>query len=484
MNLLTELLPGLLLGAASLTLALGLGGRRADVSDPQRLRILIGLAAAGGALWILAAASRIPIISMGAAGPALVLAATAFTVATGVTLWRLLPELEQRSRLASLQARNAEMEQEIRELGVRIDNLGTLAGGVAHDFNNLLTVIAGHTDLLRRSEHPDQREESLQALEAATERAEALCRRMLAYSGRGHFLLSPTRLVDCIQVDPEAAEEAGIHLELELEEDLPPIDAAPDQVRQMATELIANAVEAAREADLGLGEVHVSATRTGLDAATLAGAVYPHGLEPGDAVVLEVVDTGPGMSAEVRSRLFEPWFSTRFIGRGLGMAAVAGIARGHHAALFVDTTEGSGTSVRVAFPVGTGSRPQRQRAEARVGRVLILDDEPALLRLGAEYCRHLGIDAITTEDPDEAIEILLTAGSDIDAVVLDYLMPLRTGDEVLREIRGFSAVDVYLTSGFSRGEIHDPDLHAELAGFIPKPFRLEDFAGLFRPDPG
>ncbi|MDZ7826489.1 MAG: response regulator [Gammaproteobacteria bacterium] len=113
--------------------------------------------------------------------------------------------------------------------------------------------------------------------------------------------------------------------------------------------------------------------------------------------------------------------------------------------------------------------------------MLILDDEPALLRLGSEYCRHLGIEAVTTDDPDEAIEILLTEGSAIDAVVLDYLMPLRTGDEVLREIRGFSAIDVYLTSGFSRGEIHDPELQAELAGFLPKPFRLKDFAGLFRP---
>ena len=338
-SLLIELLPGLLLGAASLTLAVRLRRRRAFVTDPQRLRILAGLAAAGGGLWILAAASRVPAISMAAAGPVLVLAAAGFTIATAVTLWRLLPELERRPRMAQLQARSAEVEQENRELGARIDSLGTLAGGLAHDFNNLLTVIAGHTDLLRRSEQPEQREESLQALDAATERAEALCRRMLAYSGRGHFLLSPTRLVDCIRIDAEATAEAGIHLELQLEDDLPLIDAAPDQVRQMATELIANAVEAAREADLGPGEVHVSATRAELDADTLAHAVYPHALEPGEAVVLEVVDTGPG----------------------------------------------------------------------------------------------------------------------------------------------FSAIDVYLTSGFSRGEIHDPELQAELAGFLPKPFRLEDFADLFRP---
>ncbi|MDZ7826490.1 MAG: histidine kinase dimerization/phospho-acceptor domain-containing protein [Gammaproteobacteria bacterium] len=218
-NLLTELLPGLLLGAASLTLAVRLRRRRAFVSDPQRLRILAGLAAAGGGLWILAAASRVPAISMACgrtrvrarcdrvhdrdrSDPVASPAGAGATAADGAT--------------AGPQRGGGTGEPGGSE--TRIDSLGTLAGGVAHDFNNLLTVIAGHTDLLRRSEHPDQRDESLQALEAATERAEALCRRMLAYSGRGHFLLSPTRLVDCIRVDAEAAEEAGIHLELQLED--------------------------------------------------------------------------------------------------------------------------------------------------------------------------------------------------------------------------------------------------------------------------
>lgn len=122
------------------------------------------------------------------------------------------------------------------------------------------------------------------------------------------------------------------------------------------------------------------------------------------------------------------------------------------------------------------------RAHAAIrqpARVLILDDEPELLRLAAGYLERLGIETIVTPDPDEAIEILLTEGPRIEAVVLDYLMPLRTGDEVLREIREFSAVDVYLTSGFSRSEISDPELNAELSGFIAKPFRFEDFERRF-----
>lgn len=131
----------------------------------------------------------------------------------------------------------------------------------------------------------------------------------------------------------------------------------------------------------------------------------------------------------------------------------------------------------------TADAPADGAAERRADRqpkcVLILDDEPELLHLAAAYFARLGIETLTTTDPDKAIELLRTAGSRIEAVIVDYLMPLRRGDEVLREMLQFSAVDAYLTSGFSRVEIGDSELDSQLAGFIAKPFRFEDFAARF-----
>ncbi|HSG88315.1 MAG TPA: ATP-binding protein [Pseudomonadales bacterium] len=372
-----------------------------------------------------------------------------------------------------------------RELSARIDRLGTLAGGAAHDFNNLLTVIAGHTDMLRTildagTDAPARH--SLTAIEGAARRAEALARQMLAYSGRGHYVLAATALNDCIRrVDPVTRGGDGVEVVLDLADDLPIIDAAPLQLQQLIEELLRNALEATSEADLGVGEVHVRSLVETLDDDDLARSACPHELDAGEFVVLEIRDTGQGMDPEVTARAFEPYFSSRAAGRGLGLAAVHGIARGHGAALLVDSTPGAGTSVRVVFPQSDSTHDvfRARRGGSDVRRVLILDDEPALLELAAVYCERLGMEPITTDDPDEAVAILLTEGARIQAVILDYLMPLRTGDEVLREIRQFSAVDVYLTSGFSRSEFHDEELHAELAGFISKPFRVEDFEAAF-----
>ena len=370
------------------------------------------------------------------------------------------------------------------ELQARLESLATLAGGIAHDFNNLLTVITGHADLMASGEKSPTRAEHLASIRSAAERAAGLTRQMLAYSGRGHFLHEPTDLNACI--DPrQLGDVPDIAIAFELAEDLPALQLAPDQIRQLVEELVRNAIEATVEGGELAGRVTVRTRRDFLDAEALAGAAFEHDLAACEHVILEIADNGAGMAPEVAGRLFEPYYSTRFDGRGLGMAAVAGIVRGHDAALFLDTAPGAGTRVRIAFAVAGPDTPTyRGRAHrGETARILVLDDEPGLLELAREYAERLGLEAIVTDDPDEAVELLLTEGERIDAVLLDYLMPLRTGDEVLAEIREFSSVDVYLTSGFSRGRVDDPELRSELAGFLQKPYTFEDFRRLFAAAP-
>ena len=398
-------------------------------------------------------------------------------------LWRAMPRISTLPTSSAADAQQREIAALNEALEARLESLSTLAGGVAHDFNNLLTVITGHADLMASGDKSPSRAEHLASIRTAADRAAGLSRQMLAFSGRGHFLREPMRLRDCIDVQT-LGDVPDITFEFELGDDLPPLQLAPKEIRQLVDELVRNAIEATVEGGVMDPQVSVRIRRAALDADALANARLEHELEAGEFVLLEVEDNGAGMVEEVTDRLFEPYFSTRFGGRGLGMAAVAGIVRGHDATLFVTTTPGSGTCVCVAFAVTTADGPDF-RAPSQSGpvrRLLVLDDETSLLELAKEYAHQLGMEAVVTDDPDEAIEILLTEGAGIDAVLLDYLMPLRTGDEVLAEIREFSAVDVYLTSGFSRGRVDDPVLRRELAGFLQKPFTFEDFRRLLAPE--
>ena len=371
-----------------------------------------------------------------------------------------------------------ELQARIRELEARVESLGALASGAAHDFNNMLTVITGHADLMASGEREPSRAEHLASITEAAHRAGALCQQLLAYSGRGQFSTDVGRLADCVDADRLAA-DVGSPVAVDLPADLPEIDMAAAQLRELVTELVRNAVQASAEQGEGAPAIRISGRRDRIDEADLARAQFTNGLPAGEIVLLEIADHGPGVTEETKRRAFEPYFSTRVLGRGLGLSAVQGICRGHGAALWFDSTEGEGTTVRIGFPPAReASGGYRAREQARVRKVLVVDDEPGLLELAAAYCGELGIDAVTTDDPDQALELLLTQDNAIDAVILDYLMPLRTGDEVLGEIRGFSAVDVYLTSGFSQGILDDPELKQQLTGFLPKPFRMRDFERL------
>ena len=212
----------------------------------------------------------------------------------------------------------------------RLESLGLLAGGIAHDFNNLLTGILGNASLSRMELPKDSPVlHYMEDIEATTRHAADLCMQMLAYSGRGRFIvdnLSLSTLIDDMSHLLQLSISKKAALKLDLQEDLPLVRADSSQIRQIVLNLVINASEAIGNKS---GLITVS---TGILRATEGyGSTSP--LSPdiaaGDYVSLEVGDNGCGMDEETKSKIFDPFYTTKFTGRGLGLAAVLGIVRGH-----------------------------------------------------------------------------------------------------------------------------------------------------------
>ena len=407
------------------------------------------------------------------------LATALVSMTTAIVLWPLIPKLSSLPSRSDLEARNRQIEQLNAKLQQRIDSLGTLAGGVSHDFNNLLTVIKGHAQILQESADTSGSQESLSAISSAAERATDVCRQMLAYSGRGHFVLEEADLNELIEA-LKLPDKPDINFNYSLSTRLPHISASPQQIEQLLTDLCTNAIEAIDDASTERGEISISTWSEAMTREALDDALFSHEVQPGEVVLLEVADNGVGMPPKVLERLFEPYYSTKFTGRGLGMAAVQGIVRGHHGCIFIDTAPGKGTRVRVAFPT-THARSTRYRPPRtnRPRTILIVDDEPQVLALARDYLSRLGIETLATSDSGEALRLARRHRDRLDAIIVDFLLPYTTGSELLVRLLEICEADAYLTSGYSRGEIDDPTLRRVLTGFIAKPFDPEDFRVLF-----
>ncbi len=391
----------------------------------------------------------------------------------------------QREALDAARVREEQQRLELKlQEAQRMESLGLLAGGVAHDFNNLLGAIRTNVSLALADLAPDSPiRESLDDVQVAVQRAAELSNQMLAYSGRGRFVVQP---VDLSEVVSEMARLASstvpkkCAVTLELGRGLPAVEADLAQLRQVVLNLLTNAAEAVGDQP-GLVLVRTFArhcTESELSRGPL-GAELP----AGEYLVLEVVDDGCGMTPEVQARIFDPFFSTKFTGRGLGLAAVLGILKGHRGAIEIDSTPGKGTTFRVLFPAS--ARPAQplpapgRGGEARArGRVLLVDDEALLLRGTQRYLARMGLEVETAEDGQAGVTAfrasLEPSGRAFDAVVVDLSMPGMDGFEVIRELRRLRpSTPVVLTSGYT-----STDLAAQMSAlglapptaFLQKPY--------------
>jgi two-component system cell cycle sensor histidine kinase/response regulator CckA len=359
------------------------------------------------------------------------------------------------------------------------ESLTVLAGGVAHDFNNLLAAILGHAALALKSlpeGSPARRH--VEKAAGAVERASDLTRQMLAYSGRGRFVVKPTDFNAVVRENLPLLEVAlpkSVTLEASLAPELPAVDADVGQIQQVLMNLVINAAEA-----IGAGGGRVVVSTGVRDVAAGDRALWRSSgqpLDPGRYVFVEVRDDGPGMDAGTIERIFEPFFSTKFTGRGLGLAAVLGVVRGHRGAVSVESAPGRGTTFRLLFPPGCEAAKEEAEEEAgpRAARpvtLLLVDDEDVVRDMVGEVLALEGVSVLSAPDGARGVEIFRAHRQAIDVVLLDLSMPGLSGEETYERLREVAPdVKVILSSGYDQDEARRRFGADGPAGFIQKPYR-------------
>jgi signal transduction histidine kinase len=371
----------------------------------------------------------------------------------------------------------------------KLESLGVLSGGIAHDFNNLLVGILGNAGLALLELPADSPAAlTLHDIETAALRAAELTRQLLAYAGKGQFVVGPVNLswlVEEMSTLLGTAVAKNARLDLQIEEAIPSVEADATQLRQVVMNLITNASEAIGTAN---GTI---ALRTGVmdaDRAWLADAQLGAGLAAGPYAFVEVEDDGHGMHPATLARIFDPFFTTKFTGRGLGLAAVLGIVRAHHGAIRVTSAPGRGTTIRIVFPAGGEAAvavPRRSDPspafDERTGTVLVVDDEETVRNVVRRILTSHGFVVRLSSGGGEAIRLLREDPQAIDVVLLDLTMPDMSGIVTCQELQRIRPdIRVVFSSGYSQSDAFPvADGNAGLP-FIQKPYRPADLVATIR----
>ncbi|MEM7202180.1 MAG: ATP-binding protein [Planctomycetota bacterium] len=382
--------------------------------------------------------------------------------------------------LASHQRRIAERERRALETKVleaqKLESLGVLAGGIAHDFNNLLVGILGNA-ALALEEIPTESpvHEWIGDIKLAADRAAGLCRHLLAYSGQGRLDTAP---LDLNQVVREMGPLLGVShskqasFELQLEEHVPLVEADAVQIQQIVMNLLTNASEALGDTS-GSVTLRTGTVRCGVDD---VGTPQVGELRDGtEYVFFEVSDTGVGMDTATRQRIFDPFYTTKFTGRGLGLAAVQGIVRGHRGAVQIESAPGAGTTIRVLLPSVAGQPVDPAASPAAKpwqgsGTVLIVDDDRVVRDLGTRVLQRAGFLVQEAVDGQSAVDAMRELGDQVVCVVLDLTMPRMGGERAFAELRRIRPVPVVLSSGYHEQAVVRDLLDQGATRFLKKPY--------------
>ena len=376
------------------------------------------------------------------------------------------------------EAERQRMEEQLRHTQ-KLESLGVMAGGIAHDFNNLMMGVLGNASLALLDTPPSApARESLEDIERAALRAAELCNQLLAYSGKGKFVLQAVDLTAAVREMPKLLDlsvSKRARLVYECASGLPSIEVDPSQLRQVIMNLIINASEAIGDQE---GVIRVVTRTQPVDAACKASLGLMGDIDDGDYVCLEVSDTGCGMDEATRSRIFDPFFTTKFTGRGLGLAAILGIVRGHNGGIAVKSAPGEGTQFQILFPVSSKSvavpKLDIGGLARGTGKVLVVDDEPVVRYLAAKILSIAGYTPIEAADGRAALDILGQSGDTICLVLLDLTMPGLSGEETYRQIAAIRpTLPVLLSSGFSAEDVSGRLTGGSIVGFIQKPYGVE-----------
>lgn len=373
--------------------------------------------------------------------------------------------------------RQRDLEREL-ERSQSLQSLAIMAGGVAHDFNNLLCGVVGNAEVAQRrvpTDAPPMLNQCLSEIVTYAEEAAQLSKQMLAYAGNRSLaiealdpnveLLTALRLL-------HATVESKARLVLDLGESLPEVAADRFKLRQVVTNLVLNALDA-MDGRRGLLTLQSGFVRVA------EGESDRYDLRAGDYVKITVTDTGSGVPDSLRERLFEPFFSTKAPGRGMGLAAALGIARAHQGWLGIETTSESGTSFGILLPAARESTPRPSSIPSvstlppAARNILLIDAEPAVRAVTARLLGELGQRVVTADSGRLGLELFSQEPEAIDLVVLDLTMPEQSGEQILDALRGVrDDVPVVITSGFLATDASKLLGAPNVIGFLNKPHTL------------
>ena len=395
-------------------------------------------------------------------------------------LARLTPAIEREMRDVEDRSRCRRAEDQLRQ-SQKMEAIGQLTGGIAHDFNNILTVIMGYCDLLKMKPIVDDPAKvAIEHISAAAEKAAQLTRGLLAFSRKQVLDIKPVSLNDLVQhVEKFLVRIIGedVHLKSMYHDANLRVMADTGQMEQVLMNLATNA----RDAMPAGGTLTIETFFQEIDESF----VYSHGLgNPGRYGVICVSDTGAGMDEETKNRLFEPFFTTKEVGKGtgLGMAIVHGIVNQHNGFVYVYSEPGRGTAFKIYIPllesevvsekVGT----VLERPTGGTETILVVEDDASVRKVVETMLTQFGYETICVVDGQEAVDTFKMNGSKIKLILMDLIMPRKSGMEACREIRHLQPdARVLFTSGYtadfirSRGEL---ETGVDLIMKPVKPFEL------------
>lgn len=370
------------------------------------------------------------------------------------------------------------LEQQFQQTQ-KLESLGVLAGGIAHDFNNILAIIMGNCSLATMDD--ENAGKYIPEIEKASERAAALCRQMLAYAGKASLTqiqVNTWMLVDEMVSMLKNTIKQNVVINPELSTDIPFIMGDASQIRQVVMNLIINAAEAIGD-DQGeicvvLEKVEIKSEQSEKDH---LGFIIP----AGRYICFEVSDNGCGMDNDTRRKIFEPFYTTKFTGRGLGMSAVLGIIKAHNGALQLDSQPGEGTTFKVYLPVQMSKSETEEAHQKAVsaawhgsGTILLAEDEVQVKSIAIALLQKLGFTVLDAANGKEALELYQQNAADITLVVTDMGMPVMNGYELFYKLKQLDPqLPIIISSGFGEGDIASKIPREEIAGMINKPYNFD-----------
>jgi PAS domain S-box-containing protein len=371
-------------------------------------------------------------------------------------------------------------ERALRE-SEKLESLGTLASGIAHDFNNLLGAVLAQAELaaagLAAGSYPN---EELETIREVAIRGSEIVRQLMIYAGKEGDVFEFIHISNTVREMYgflKSAISRRATLVTDLSEQLPPIKARPAELRQVVMNLVVNASDAIKDGD-GIIRVTTQRVTVGPNNADMT----TRDLTEGDYVQLEVSDTGSGMSHEVRNRIFDPFFSTKSAGRGLGLPVIQGIVQSLHGTIRVESVVGKGTTFQILIPsAGAGARltcdtiagKEQELQRTSEATVLLVEDEVPLRLAVKKMLGKAGFTVVEAGDGSEAVKLLHSRAARFDLLILDVTLPGRSSDEVLREaVERWPQIKVILTSAYSEEMATARLTASQVRGFVRKPFQL------------